>query len=541
MLGKIRSSLTARIFLATSLILLAASAVTYGVIALATPITYTSIVTSELETQADTLVDDLFQSSFEESGALIDRFISDTGAGVLITGEDGRTVQTPAHLSIGIAYEDEDMIVAVSPSEESENALDYQITPSGTALFGSASGGTITSTVDGIYESVTVSSDSPLSAETVINSIADSSNVLHYGFCFTDRDEGYLLYITPPVERANQTVQALGRVAPLLLIAMLLFSALCALFYSRWITRPIVRLSAISQRMAGLDFDWRCSESRADEIGALGHSLNELSDRLSAALTDLQTANAALQRDIDRERELERQRLAFFAAASHELKTPVTILKGQLSGMLDGIDVYQDRDTYLARALQVTGRMEGLVQEILTVSRMESQDFALHPQPVALDELAGRQLALYAELIEQKGLRLETALSPAPVTADPALLGKALDNLLSNAAFYAPEGARVAVTTGTEDGAAVLTVENTGSHIPEEALPHIFEAFYRAEASRNRRTGGSGLGLYIVRMILDRHGAACQAENTAGGVRFTVRFLPEFRGNEAAPSPERSQ
>lgn len=524
MLGKIKSSLTARIFLATSLILLAASAVTYGIIALATPITYTSIVTSELEEQAMALADDLDMCLFEDSGEIIDLFISETGAGVLITDWNGKSVPTPAHLGISIAYEDENMMIAVSPSDEAEEALDYRVAQSETALSGTASGGSVKS----IYDIATVRSGSALSLDSVINSITEASGTLSYSFRFADRDdEVYTLYVSPPVERANQTVQALGKVAPFLLLVMLLFSALCALFYSRWITRPIVRLSAISQHMAGLDFDWRCGEGRADEIGALGHSLNELSDRLSAALTDLQTANAALQRDIDRERELERQRLAFFSAASHELKTPVTILKGQLSGMLDGIDVYQDRDTYLARALQVTGRMEGLVQEILTVSRMESQGFALHLQPLALDELAGRQLALYEDLLRQKRLRLDAALSPAPVSADPALLGKVLDNLLSNAAFYAPRGARVTVTTGLEDGAAVLTVENTGSHIPEEALPHIFEAFYRAEASRNRRTGGSGLGLYIVRMILDRHGASCHAENTASGVRFTVRFPAE--------------
>ena len=101
---------------------------------------------------------------------------------------------------------------------------------------------------------------------------------------------------------------------------------------------------------------------------------------------------------------------------------------------------------------------------------------------------------------------------------------KAVGNLLSNASLYSPEGAEIRVWCGMQEGSPVLTVENTVAHISEEALPHLFEAFYREEGSRNRATGGSGLGLYLVKMILDRHGAECAIENTADGVRATVRF-----------------
>ena len=149
---------------------------------------------------------------------------------------------------------------------------------------------------------------------------------------------------------------------------MLAFSLLCALVYSRYITRPIVRISGIAQNMAQLDFNWQCQETRRDEIGALSRSLNQMARRLSAALAELEAANRALQKEVERERELDRQRMSFFSAASHELKTPVTILKGQLTGMLEGIDVYRDRDKYLLRSLQVTGRMEKLIQE--TIDRL---------------------------------------------------------------------------------------------------------------------------------------------------------------------------
>ncbi|HIY72739.1 MAG TPA: two-component sensor histidine kinase, partial [Candidatus Intestinimonas merdavium] len=254
--------------------------------------------------------------------------------------------------------------------------------------------------------------------------------------------------------------------------------------------------------------------------------------RLDGALTDLERANRALRGEVERERELDRQRMAFFNAASHELKTPVTILKGQLSGMLEGVGVYRDRDKYLLRSLQVTGRMENLVQEMLAISRMESGSVTVKREPVDLSALIERQLALDAPLLEQKNQRLVKDLTPGlTVTGDDSLLGKAVGNLLSNAALYSPEGAEVRVWCGLLEGRAALTVENTGAHISEEALPHLFEAFYREEGSRSRATGGSGLGLYLVKMILDRHGAACKIENTVEGVRATVSFLP----NQPAP------
>ena len=216
------------------------------------------------------------------------------------------------------------------------------------------------------------------------------------------RSESYTLYVTPRIEVENLAVRALVQIAPWLLLVLLVFSLLCAFIYSRYITRPIVRMSGIAGKMAELDFHWECGEKRRDEIGKLGRSLDQLARRLDTALTDLENANQALRGEVERERELDRQRMAFFNAASHELKTPVTILKGQLSGMLEGVGVYQDRDKYLLRSLQVTGRMENLVQEMLAISRMESGSVAVKREPVDLSALMERQLALDMPLLEQK-------------------------------------------------------------------------------------------------------------------------------------------
>ena len=270
---------------------------------------------------------------------------------------------------------------------------------------------------------------------------------------FSDGEDPYSLYVTPRMEAENLAVRTLVQMAPWLLLVLLVFSLLCAFGYSRYITRPIVRLSGIAQKMAGLDFHWECGERRRDEIGQLGRSLDQMSHRLSASLAELEAANQTLRGEIERERERQRQRTAFFSAASHELKTPVTILKGQLTGMLEGVDVYRDRDKYLLRSLQVTGRMESLIQEMLNISRVEQGIVTVEREAVGLAALLEKQLSQDAGLLEQRGQRLSACLTTEiTVEGDPSLLGKAVGNLLSNAALYSPEGAEIRVWCGLLDG-----------------------------------------------------------------------------------------
>lgn len=487
---RIAESLTARIFLITAGILLFAGAITFGFIAWATPSTYTAVVNDDLTVQVDALVEQLADITPEDCGALLDDFVLSSGANAMLVGPDGHLVDTGAKLTTQAVYEDDNMIVTAA---EGDTTVTY-------GMAGEQADDAL---------SVTMSEQSTITADVR----------------FGNQEEIYTLYVTPRLEAENLAVQALMQMAPWLLLVLLGFSLLCAFFYSRYITRPIVRMSRIAGKMAELDFHWECGERRRDEIGKLSNSLDELAHRLDAALTDLECANRALRGEVEQERELDRQRMAFFNAASHELKTPVTILKGQLSGMLEGVGVYRDRDKYLLRSLQVTGRMENLVQEMLTISRMESGSAAVKREPVELFALIERRLALDAPLLEQRGQRLVKELTPGTVvTGDASLLEKAVGNLLSNAALYSPDGADVRIWCGLMNGRPALTVENTETHIREEDLPHLFEAFYRAEGSRNRATGGSGLGLHLVKMILDRHGAKCSIENTADGVRVKVMF-----------------
>ncbi len=356
-----------------------------------------------------------------------------------------------------------------------------------------------------------------------IEDFSDQNKTEPYTFSPLDCTQEYTLLAAANTRKESQIVEALEKSLPALGIIILIISMAAACFYTWYLARPIRQISRISQRMAGLDFGGTCPTGRADEIGVLAQSLNQMSEKLSAALSQLQLANQKLQRDIDQERQLEQQRREFFSAASHELKTPITIIKGQLEGMLYRIGRYQDRDAYLAQSLETVGTLEHMVQELLVISRLDAPGYACSCTRISLDQLVEERLFALEDLFVQKELDIKKELEPGIfIDGDRLLLAKALDNLLSNAAAYSPAGSLVHVRLWPEAEHGMLTLENTGIHIPDADIPRLFEAFYRVDSSRNRMTGGSGLGLYIVKTILELHGATADIANTARGVEVSL-------------------
>lgn len=526
-----RKSLTARIFLMTVLLILASSSATYLFVAWATPISYRSITTNDLSEQLEKLADSLNSLTLEESGPVLERFTRDTGAEVILTDESGNEVGSEVRTETEVYYEGIKSAPGTSASGTND-LLSSELSPDVPSIVSAAdsaaadSAAVDSAAADSAAVNRTAAAERA-AADTIsaVDSVMITSSDWDFPVRFRGSGETYYLSVLYSMKTVNQTVEAMGRVLPYLAVVMGILSLFGALFYSRSITRPIVRLSKISKKMAALDFTSKCQETRRDEIGMLGQSLNELSEHLSSALDELKEANMSLQQDLERERLMEQQRSAFFAAASHELKTPITILKGQISGMLAGVDIYQDRDKYLARSLAVTGRMEKLIREILMISRMEKDDAPFPQEPVNLSELVEEQISIASDLALLKEQRLEVCIAPdILVPGDAPLLSLAVSGLLSNALNYSPEKAVAAVRLEVLEAGPVLTIKNSGIRIPEESLPHLFEPFYRVESSRSRETGGSGLGLYLVRMILDRHHAECSITNTEDGVLAAVAF-----------------
>ena len=358
-----------------------------------------------------------------------------------------------------------------------------------------------------------------------IDDYKSTDTTKEYEVSFADSEETYILLIAKNMDKESQVVSALQKTFPILSVIVLLVSVTAAFFYTWYMTEPIKRISRLSKQMADMDFSGLCPTNRTDEIGVLSYSLNDLSKKLAAALSELQEANQKLQADIDMERQLEKQRVEFFSAASHELKTPITIIKGQLQGMLYQVGRYKDRETYLAQSLEVTDTLEKMVQELLTIARLDMPGYICNKHSLNLGKLIDDRIIMYEDLFMQKDLTVEKSISPEVyVLGDMQLLQKVLDNLLGNASAYSETGNQIIVKLWKEAEKTNLTIENTGAHIPDEKIPKLFEAFYRVDQSRNRQTGGTGLGLYIVKTILDLHGAWIKIANTVQGVIVSVQF-----------------
>lgn len=338
---------------------------------------------------------------------------------------------------------------------------------------------------------------------------------------FADRPVSYTLTVSAPISAGHELTMAFGELLPVLLVIVLVISALGAFICSRILVRPVLEISRISQRMAELDMSWSCDVKSSDELGVLAQSLNTMARRLDAAMSSLEDANRQLRADMEQMAAMSKQRRDFFAAASHELKTPITIIKGQIEGMLMGIGRYKDVQGILPETMHEVERMEQLVAEILEITRLEMDGLAGHTGPVDFSSLTRKVVQELMPLAEERAMELGAEIPDGvTVTGAEPLLERAVHNIITNALRHSPAGEHAVVVLRP----GRLTVRNSGVNIPEDELKVLFTPFARVEKSRNKASGGSGLGLYLVKTIIDLHGFTCSIDNDGDGVIFTVEW-----------------
>lgn len=472
MIKRIKGSLFAKIFVVTFLLTSICCVLTYTVISWLVPKTYSTTLDANLENTVTSFIAELETMSPLESGKLFDEFLlNNNGVLLQLFDADGNAIELPSQGKTEFPR-----LLAGGTATENSDPAAYRATHS-------------------------------------------------YLFSFAGSNTVYTLMVAGSAHEIELLENTLASVFAILFFVILVIATLASISYSRYVTRPVLQISKVSKNMSELNFDWKCEECRTDELGVLAHSLNEMSKRLSAALENLQEANAKLQADIEHEKELEQAQLDFFSAVSHELKTPITIIKGQTEGMILNVGDYQDRNKYLSRSLEIINTMESMVQEILTVSRIKSSKVGLRKEIVNFSDLLKREYALFEDLIIQKEIDWNENIFPSlQIVVDKILIQKAINNIVSNAILYSPRGSSIYMDAFSDNGAVTFRLENTGVHIPDAEIPKLFDAFYRMEQSRNRKTGGSGLGLYIVKTIFEQHKIAYSLKNTERGVLFSIRF-----------------
>lgn len=338
---------------------------------------------------------------------------------------------------------------------------------------------------------------------------------------FSDSKTEYAFVVSSISQTADIILDLMLRFLPAVFAIILLLSFLSAFICSKVIVTPIAKISQISKRMTSLDMTWKCDVESNDEIGVLASSLNTMASRLQGAMEELTNANNQLTDDVEKFKALEEQRKNFFAAVSHELKTPLTILKGEIENMILGYGDYKNHEKYLPEALKVTEDIEYLVKEIITISKMESMDLQDTLQEISLLTSTNDTVQVILPLAQEKDIQIHQNISSDTVlSVNPNLWNKALSNIIGNAVRHSPCGENVFISLQSCENGNALVIENTGAFIPEDDLPYMFIPFYRADKSRSKATGGSGLGLYIVKTILDLHGMTYCIKNTEQGVAF---------------------
>ncbi|MCM1062252.1 MAG: HAMP domain-containing histidine kinase [Eubacterium sp.] len=340
---------------------------------------------------------------------------------------------------------------------------------------------------------------------------------------FSDSSMEFTLVVSSVSKTADVILNIMLQFLPIVIVIILLLSFLSAFICSKVIVAPIAKISRISKRMTSLDMTWRCDVEGDDEIGVLASSLNTMASRLNEAMEELTNANDRLTDDVEKFKALEEQRKNFFSAVSHELKTPLTILKGQIENMILGYGDYQNHEKYLPEALKAAEDIEQLVKEIISISKTESMNLEDTLQEVSLRQTIIDTVQAVLPLAQEKDIRIHQNINnDMNLSVNPSLWSKALSNIIGNAVRHSPCGENVFISLQSCDNENTLVIENTGASIPEEDISHMFTPFYRADKSRNKATGGSGLGLYIVKTILDLHGMIYFINNTEQGVIFSL-------------------
>lgn len=294
------------------------------------------------------------------------------------------------------------------------------------------------------------------------------------------------------------------------------------LVISKRLVRPIKELTVLSQRMADLDFDVHYESGGKDEIGILGEHFNQMSSKLEEAVSQLKSANARLEKDIEQKVQIDEMRKEFLSNVSHELKTPIALIQGYSEGLKDNINEDEEsRAFYCDVIIDESAKLNQMVQKLLTLNQLEFGTEQVTMERFDLVELVRGILQNNHLALEQKQAILELDLpEKVYVWGDEFQIEEVFTNYLTNALNHLDGERKIEVQIKEENGRVTTRVYNTGAPIPEESLDQVWVKFYKVDKARTREYGGSGIGLSIVKAIMDSHGGNCSVQNEAEGVAF---------------------
>ena len=362
----------------------------------------------------------------------------------------------------------------------------------------------------------------------VIKKQQDLKNGLSYIMLSGKLDNGYFLYIRIPVTSIQDSVKISNNFLLLMAGFTILIASIMVSIVSRKFTEPILELNNIAKKMSNLDFSQKYKITNAkDEINDLGKSINTMSDKLEKTIKQLRSSNIELERDIEEKSKIDEMRKTFISDVSHELKTPIALIQGYSEGLLENVNTDEEsRKFYAEVILDETNKMDKLVKQLLELMKLEYGKREFNNKEFNIVELEKEVIRKANVMVEGKQAEIQLdSNQEIEVFADDFYIEQVLTNYLTNAIknveeMYGEKYIKISNEIKSEENKVCIKVFNTGKNISEENLNRIWNRFYKADESRHREDGGTGIGLAFVKAIMSNYDNKYGVRNLENGVEF---------------------
>lgn len=335
-------------------------------------------------------------------------------------------------------------------------------------------------------------------------------------------DNGDTIIIRSPIARIDSTMRIVSSVFTWVSVGLIVFGSVFILVFSNIFSNPIKKLSNSAKRMTELDFDVKVPVYSKDEIGELGTYMNEMSSKLEKTISELKSANARLEQDIEKREKLDDMRKEFLSHVSHELKTPIALIQGYAEGLKDNLfDDEESKEFYTDVIIDEAQKMNTLVKKLLALNEIEFGETPLKIERFELVGFINEIIAASKILADEVNAEIVfEEQAPCYVWADEYMIEAVFSNYLTNAIHYVTEGGTIKISFEKVNGNIRVNVYNQGSNIATEDIDKLFIKFYKADKARTREYGGSGIGLSIVAATMQAHNKDYGVYNVPDGVVF---------------------
>ncbi len=358
-----------------------------------------------------------------------------------------------------------------------------------------------------------------------LGDVQSEMDILHFLDTFTYGDSVVVVELARSLDSIESSTEVFSNSSMIISCLALVIGLLYSLFLSKSFTKPILEMERIAGDFANLDFSNKADEEiSVTELYHLSKSLNSMSTQLEKSITSLNIANDKLKQDIDYQKQVEQMRREFVGNVSHEMKTPLTMLQIYAESLKDNIESV-DKDFYCDTIIEETQIINELVGSMLDISSIESGLSKMQMEEIDLSQLLSALVARMRPLLAnyhvncmvQEGLVLN---------GDEKYLEQAMKNYITNAIEHTAAGGSICIALKKQANAVHYQVENEGACIADDVMPRLWDSFYRADKARSRGNKNVGLGLHIVKTVIEKHGGSCQCQNTPNGVMFSLS-LPD--------------